>query len=49
MAFSIENWPGLDPTYQNRVQYYTGNGVDSQIENIEIGVPQGSTPLSCLH
>ena len=26
----------------NRVQYRRGNGVDSQIENISIGVPQGS-------
>ena len=26
----------------NRVQYYRVNGVDSQIENINIGVPQGS-------
>ena len=25
----------------NRVQYYTVNGVESQIENIDIGVPQG--------
>ena len=26
----------------NRVQYCSANGVDSQIENIDIGVPQGS-------
>ena len=32
----------------NRVQYYRVNGIDSQIENIDIGVPQGSCLGSLL-
>ena len=40
MAFCIGNWPRLDPIYQ--IEYCGANGVDSQIENIDIGVPQGS-------
>ena len=38
MVFCIGNWPGLDQTVQN----CKVNGVDLQIENIDIEVPRGS-------
>ena len=48
MVFCIGNWPGFGSYLSHRVQYGRVNGVDSQIENIDIGVPQGSCLGSLL-
>ena len=51
MTFCKGNWPGLGPIYL-RVQYCRVNEVDSQVENIDIGLPQGSClgpSFSCLN